>query len=176
MQLDPVAVAAGVRLIVHAKVGSTNAEALALARAGERGPLWIVARTQSAGRGRRGRQWISEVGNLYATLLIADTAPAADIAQLSFVAALAVHDAIARLTPAMNAKLSLKWPNDVLCDGKKLCGVLLESEGARAPLSRSASASIALTIPTTPNIRPPISPRSAPLRRPTRSSSRSRIR
>ena len=60
MQLDPAAAAAGARLVTHDAIGSTNAEGLKLARAGERGPLWITANSQTAGRGRRGRTWVSE--------------------------------------------------------------------------------------------------------------------
>src|SRR6266566_2249763 len=84
MKLEPRATAAGVRLIAHEVLGSTNAEALNLARQGERGPLWVTADRQSAGRGRRGRAWISPPGNLYASLLLtrpADTDfPATDLA------------------------------------------------------------------------------------------------
>ena len=58
MQLDPAVQAAGVRLNSHDTIGSTNAEALRLARAGERGPLWVTAKSQTAGRGRRGRTWV----------------------------------------------------------------------------------------------------------------------
>ena len=101
IQLGPGVAAAGVGLIACQTVGSTNAEALALARAGRRGPLWITASAQSAGRGRRGRDWVSEPGNLYATLLLTDPAPPERAAQLSFVAALAVHDAIAARAPAL---------------------------------------------------------------------------
>ena len=75
MKLEPRATAAGVRLIAHEVLGSTNTEALQLARHGERGPLWVTAERQSAGRGRRGRAWISPPGNLYASLLL--TGPAA---------------------------------------------------------------------------------------------------
>jgi BirA family biotin operon repressor/biotin-[acetyl-CoA-carboxylase] ligase len=106
---------------------STNAEALARAAAGERGPLWIVARQQSAGRGRRGRTWVSEPGNLYATLLLSDAAPAAALPGICFVAALAVHDAILDAAHGLApAQLKLKWPNDVLLDGQKLVGILVE--------------------------------------------------
>jgi BirA family biotin operon repressor/biotin-[acetyl-CoA-carboxylase] ligase len=131
MNLPPEAAAAGVGLIARDTVGSTNAEALACARAGERGPLWVTARAQSAGRGRRGRTWVSEPGNLYATLLLTDPAPPERAAQLSFVAALATHDAIAACAPALAARLSFKWPNDVLIDGAKLAGILIDAEGAR---------------------------------------------
>jgi BirA family biotin operon repressor/biotin-[acetyl-CoA-carboxylase] ligase len=67
MKLEPRAIAAGVRLIAHEVLGSTNAEALRLAREGGQGPLWVVAERQTAGRGRRGRAWISPAGNLHAS-------------------------------------------------------------------------------------------------------------
>ena len=129
MRLDPAASAAGVRLIERDTVGSTNTEALALAQAGERGPLWITARRQNAGRGRRGRVWVSEPGNLYASLLLSDPSPPDRAAELSFVAALAVHDAVTSLIARAPARLSLKWPNDLLFDGKKFAGILIEGEG-----------------------------------------------
>jgi BirA family biotin operon repressor/biotin-[acetyl-CoA-carboxylase] ligase len=130
MQLDPTASAAGARLITHDTIGSTNAEALRLARAGERGPLWIVAKTQTAGRGRRGRTWVSEPGNLYASLLLTDPAPPERCPELSFVAALALHDAIGGRIPGLAARLVLKWPNDLLIDRNKFAGILVEGEGA----------------------------------------------
>jgi BirA family biotin operon repressor/biotin-[acetyl-CoA-carboxylase] ligase len=131
MDLAPGAAAAGVGLIACDTVGSTNAQALAYARAGEKGPLWITARAQTGGRGRRGRTWVSEPGNLFATLLLTDPAPPERAPQLSFVAALATHDAIARLAPALAVRLAFKWPNDLLCDGAKLAGILIEAEGTR---------------------------------------------
>ncbi|HEY5216583.1 MAG TPA: biotin--[acetyl-CoA-carboxylase] ligase, partial [Pseudolabrys sp.] len=105
---------AGVRHITYETLGSTNAEALALARAGERGPLWISAQSQSAGRGRRGSTWVSAPGNLYATLLLAEPSAPALAPQLSFVAALALHDAVAECVPQLGPMLTLKWPNDLL--------------------------------------------------------------
>ncbi len=131
MELAPGAAAAGVGLIACDTLGSTNSEALARARAGERGPLWITARAQTAGRGRRGRTWVAEPGNLHATLLLTDPAPPERAAQLSFVAALATHDAIAACAPALGSRLGFKWPNDVLLDGAKLAGILIEAEGTR---------------------------------------------
>jgi BirA family biotin operon repressor/biotin-[acetyl-CoA-carboxylase] ligase len=128
MQLDPAAAKAGVQLKIYDTVGSTNAEALALSRAGESGPLWIVAQTQSAGRGRRDNVWVSEPGNLYATLLLRDPAPASRRAELSFVAALAVHAALIAIAPALSELLHLKWPNDILLNGRKVSGILIESE------------------------------------------------
>ena len=99
MQLHSAAVTAGYRLATHETLESTNAEALTLARGGERGPLWIVARQQTAGRGRRGNAWVSWPGNLYASLLLVDPAPAECAPELSFVAALALHDAILDRAP-----------------------------------------------------------------------------
>jgi len=130
MHLDSVAIGAHVRLEAHAALGSTNAAALARARAGESGPLWITASRQTAGRGRRGRAWVSEPGNLYATLLVTDPSPPQRAAELSFVAALAVHDAIIALASAAKPRVAIKWPNDILVDGAKCAGILIEGEGA----------------------------------------------
>jgi BirA family biotin operon repressor/biotin-[acetyl-CoA-carboxylase] ligase len=121
---------AEVRHLSYDTLGSTNAEALALARAGERGPVWITAKTQSAGRGRRGKNWVSPPGNLYATLLLAEPAPPPQAAQLSFVAGLAVRDAIAACAGALGDRLALKWPNDVLVGTAKVAGLLIEAENA----------------------------------------------
>ncbi len=119
---------AGVRHIGYETLGSTNAEALALARAGERGPLWITAQSQSAGRGRRGNAWISPRGNLYATLLLTEPSAAEQAPQLSFVAALALHDAVAASAPQLGPALKVKWPNDLLVGPAKLAGILIEGE------------------------------------------------
>ena len=123
---------AGVRHVNYDTLGSTNAEALALARAGERGPLWISARTQSAGRGRRGTRWVSPAGNLHATLLLSEPSPPAQAPQLSFVAALAAHDAIAACAPQVGPDLKVKWPNDLLVEKAKVAGILIEGESEPA--------------------------------------------
>ncbi len=117
----------GVRRVHLETVGSTNAEALELARAGERGPLWVTAGEQTGGRGRRGRAWVSPPGNLYASLLICDPAPVENLGMMPLVAGVALYDALAVATGAA-ASLALKWPNDVLLGGAKLAGLLLESE------------------------------------------------
>ena len=119
---------AGVRHVNYETLGSTNAEALARARAGERGPLWITAKSQSAGRGRRGNAWVSAPGNLYATLLVNEPSPPKLAPQLSFVAALALHDTITECAPQLSPLLKVKWPNDLLLDGAKLAGILIEGE------------------------------------------------
>ena len=134
MQLDPRASAAGVRLIAHDAVGSTNAEALTLARHGERGPLWLTANRQSAGKGRRGRPWVSEPGNLHASLLLTDPAGPEHWPELSFVAALAIHDALVEISATLKSKLAIKWPNDLLLAGEKVSGILLEAEGEAVAL------------------------------------------
>jgi len=128
MQLHPDAERSGVRLIAYDTLGSTNAEALARGRAGERGPLWITAARQTAGRGRRGNAWVSEPGNLYASLLLTDAAPSAHLPELCFVVALAVRDAVSAIAPVLSDRLKLKWPNDLLLDGAKLAGILIEAE------------------------------------------------
>ncbi len=129
MQLDPKVAATGVRLIAHDRIESTNAEALRFAREGEPGPLWVTARQQSAGRGRRGRSWVSPAGNLHATLLLTDPAPGEHWPELSLVSALAVHDAVAELAKELRPQLSIKWPNDLLLSGAKFAGILIEGDG-----------------------------------------------
>ena len=119
---------AGVRHERYETLGSTNAEALARARAGERGPLWISAATQTGGRGRRGNSWVSPPGNLYASLLLTEPSPPALAPQLSFVTGLAVHDAVVACAPHLASATKLKWPNDLLLDGCKLSGMLIEAE------------------------------------------------
>ncbi|WP_174800654.1 biotin--[acetyl-CoA-carboxylase] ligase [Martelella limonii] len=109
-------------------VGSTNSEAMDRARSGDTGRLWLTARQQMSGRGRRGRSWASEPGNLYASLLLIDPAPEAMTASLPLVAALGVHGAISRVMAGQDSAVAIKWPNDVLIDRKKVCGILLEAE------------------------------------------------
>ena len=110
-------------------VDSTNAEAFARAEAGEVAPFWVTAGEQLAGRGRRGRTWSSPPGNLYASLCLTDPAPVPAAAGLCFVAALALIDALDTLAPTLASRLTLKWPNDVLLDGAKIAGILIEGQG-----------------------------------------------
>lgn len=150
--LAPSAALAGYRLEAHDSVGSTNSLALEAARAGDPGNLWIVSKKQESGRGRRGRAWQTPEGNLAATLLARSDFDLKLAATLGFVAGLSLADALAAVVPG-NARLSiaadggsghdgdgkgarftLKWPNDVLAEGRKLAGILLESsllEGGR---------------------------------------------
>jgi len=115
----------GVGLVRLNQIDSTNAQALRLAEAGEAGPLWITADHQTAGKGRRGRVWETGAGNLAATLLLRPGAAPAQAAQLSFAATLAVADLAVHFAP--HAVITVKWPNDVLADGRKVAGILLEA-------------------------------------------------
>jgi len=109
-------------------IDSTNAEAMRRAVSGERGPLWITARHQTKGRGRSGRAWTSAEGSLAATLLFRPDCTLAELPQISLVAGVAAQDAIAAALPIdVRRQTRLKWPNDVLIDGAKVCGILVES-------------------------------------------------
>ncbi|MDQ0507028.1 biotin--[acetyl-CoA-carboxylase] ligase [Xanthobacter agilis] len=116
-----------VPIIRFTEIGSTNAEGLARLARGEIMPVWLVADIQTAGRGRRGRPWTSELGNLFATLVLPNPAPLANLAQLCFVAGLALRDAVLAAAPQLVSEtLKLKWPNDLLLNGGKLAGILVE--------------------------------------------------
>jgi BirA family biotin operon repressor/biotin-[acetyl-CoA-carboxylase] ligase len=130
------AVSAGYRLAAFDHIGSTNAEALARARDGERGPIWFVTSEQTAGRGRRHRAWIAPRGNLASSVLeVIDVSPSI-AATLGFAAGLALEAALQKLSieaslrsaGSDDMKFSLKWPNDVLAGRQKLAGILLEAE------------------------------------------------
>jgi BirA family biotin operon repressor/biotin-[acetyl-CoA-carboxylase] ligase len=114
------------RLIAFDSIGSTNDEAKRLARSGAAAGTVIWALEQTAGRGRRGHGWVSARGNFYASLILRPDCPANDACQLGFVAALAIGGALAAMSPALS--VSYKWPNDVLISGRKVAGILLESE------------------------------------------------
>ena len=149
-RLGPKAREAGYRLAGFDAIGSTNSEALAAAAAGDPGGIWFAALQQTAGRGRRGRQWHSPPGNLAASLLIIPDATPETVATLGFVAGVALNAALSNILPGGmvrigidgadgadgRSRIALKWPNDVLADGAKLAGILLEatktSQGSQA--------------------------------------------
>ena len=112
----------GVRLRRYDILDSTSEEAKRLAREGECGPLWICAAQQTAGRGRRGRVWVSQPGNLFATLLM-EAAPRIS-AEIGFVAAISAVEAIRQFVP--DDRVKIKWPNDILIGGDKCGGILVE--------------------------------------------------
>jgi BirA family biotin operon repressor/biotin-[acetyl-CoA-carboxylase] ligase len=150
--LGPKARAAGYRLRGFDSIGSTNSEAIAAAAAGDPGGIWFAAREQTAGRGRRGRQWVNPHGNLAATLLIVPDVDPSHSATLGFVAGVALKSALAEILPeglikigldgadslGSSSRIALKWPNDVLADGGKLAGILLEA--SKSPDGRHAIA------------------------------------
>lgn len=109
-------------------VGSTNTECLERARKGALSGLWITAQRQTGGRGRRGRAWFSEPGNLYASLLLIDAAPLERLGSLPLAVAVAVQAAVSRIMPLDAPDVVIKWPNDILIDRRKVCGILVEGE------------------------------------------------
>lgn len=119
------------RLESFETVGSTNAIALERAATGDPGKLWLVSKRQESGRGRRGRAWSTQHGNLASTLLLVENFELKTAATLGFVAGLALADALdavfAATGPGNLPNVTLKWPNDVLVNGAKLSGILLET-------------------------------------------------
>lgn len=124
---------AGVGRLALPVVDSTNAQAQRLAPS-VTGPVWILAGEQTAGRGRRARAWASPRGNFYGTLLMQPREGAEVVALRSFAAALALREAFVAVT-GLPAAFALKWPNDVLLNGGKLAGILLESVGSGARIN-----------------------------------------
>lgn len=124
------------RHLALGQVTSTNTIALEAARSGDPGALWITAESQSAGRGRRGRPWSSQQGNLYASLLLVDPAPVHAMGQIPLVIAVGLRDGLLKLPGADRAAIRIKWPNDLLLSGAKCVGILVESE--RTPDGRQA--------------------------------------
>ena len=134
--LGPTARSAGYGLAAFDQIGSTNAEAMSRARDGERGPIWFVTTEQIAGRGRRQRAWVAPRGNLASSVLeVMDVSPAV-AATMGFAFGLAHETALRRVSVEANLRLAgsdqlkylLKWPNDIMVRGQKLCGLLVEAE------------------------------------------------
>ncbi len=110
------------------ETSSTNSVCLERARSGDAGNLWVTAERQTGGRGRRGRPWVSEPGNLYASLLLIDPAPMDRLGSLPLAVAVAVHHAVRSVLPLAAEPAEIKWPNDILIGRKKTCGILIEGE------------------------------------------------
>lgn len=117
----------GYRLTAFETIGSTNDEAKRLAADGAPDGAVVWARAQDHGRGRQDRSWVSPSGNLYCSILLRPGVKAPGLATLGFVAALAAAEAIEDVAPSVVA--TLKWPNDVLIQGRKVAGILLEAGG-----------------------------------------------
>lgn len=136
----PIASGRGYRLFAFDEVGSTSTEAAQAAESGDVGEVWFAALKQTAGRGRRGRAWETPSGNLAASLMIVPDCDPAIAATLGFVAGVALNRALAATVPAgvletgidgaegIGQRIALKWPNDLLADGKKMAGILLEAQ------------------------------------------------
>ncbi len=116
-------------LLSYDEVDSTNSEAMRLAGSGCAHGAVIWARRQTRGRGRMGRHWASDEGNLFASILLNCDMPLIRLTELPFVTALAVHETIASIAGDED-KVRLKWPNDILLNGKKVGGVLVETIAA----------------------------------------------
>jgi BirA family transcriptional regulator, biotin operon repressor / biotin---[acetyl-CoA-carboxylase] ligase len=139
MKLGSLALSQNHQLITYDSIGSTNAVALELAVSNKnQHPFWVVAARQTAGRGRQGRDWSSPPGNFYGTLLLKNPCDMRHAAQLGFVAGVALISALNQNAPSLKT-LTLKWPNDVLLNGAKIAGILLEA-------SQTSSLSIAIGI------------------------------
>jgi BirA family biotin operon repressor/biotin-[acetyl-CoA-carboxylase] ligase len=115
-------------LEARGRIDSSNDEARRLAQHGAGHGTVVTAVEQTAGRGRRGRAWTSPPGNLHCSILLDPGTNPALAPQLTFVAAVALRDALAEL--ALAADFKVKWPNDILCNGAKIAGMLLEQAGA----------------------------------------------
>lgn len=111
------------RLEQYQELGSTSDELVRRARAGEPAGLAVLAFRQTAGRGSRGRAWTAPEGNLNLSILLRPARPAAEAGLFSLISGIAVAEAL----EGLGAKgLSLKWPNDILCNGAKLAGILID--------------------------------------------------
>ena len=117
----------GYRLITREVVGSTNDEARALIAAGAAQGAVVWAESQTSGRGRHGRDWISPPGNLYCSITLRPPVEQIRLSEIAFVVALAVRDAVVGCVPP-DVPVELKWPNDVLVQGRKVAGILIEAE------------------------------------------------
>lgn len=133
------------------EIDSTNAECLRLAKNGDEGNLWVTSKVQNSGRGRRGREWMSESGNLFASLLLINVADLRNQATLPLAVAVAVHRAIEAEIQADVRGLQIKWPNDLLLNGKKLCGILIEVEKL-ANGTNALAIGVGVNVSTAPNI------------------------
>lgn len=137
------AASAGYKLAVFDETGSTNTEAMAHARRGGCGRMWFVTTLQTAGRGRRQRPWVAPRGNLASSVLeVLDVTPAV-AATMGFAFGLAQEKALRRVSMEADRRLAgadqlqylLKWPNDVMVRGRKLCGLLVEAEAVTGGLA-----------------------------------------
>ena len=136
---------AGRPLFFYESTDSTNVRAKELAAQGAGHGTLLVANEQTAGRGRRGRVWDSPPGsNLYFTLVLSPMLPSDKVSMLTLVMAMAVADGIRKAYPQGGEKVGIKWPNDIVVDGRKVCGILTELilSNTREPESEHTSGAI----------------------------------
>ncbi len=135
------------------ETGSTNSEAMRIAGDGAPSGTWVIAGTQTAGRGRSGRAWVSPPGNFHASLILRDVSPLETAAQLALVSGVAVHAAVMASTGgSLTAAIELKWPNDILLGRCKLGGILVESSVSRREQSALAVVGIGLNLAHHPEL------------------------
>lgn len=142
----------GYHLEAFDELDSTSSEALRQADKTALDKLWISARSQTAGRGRQGRPWLTSTNDLTSSLLLNLNKPPAQCAQLTFVTALAVRDTLASFDP--KTTLTLKWPNDVLLGGEKVSGILLESHSTTTAQTTKLVIGIGINISSFPEDTP----------------------
>lgn len=110
------------------EVGSTNDDLFAYAKAGhDADRLWLTAGEQNKGKGRRGRNWMSPSGNFHGSLYLREPCEVHQLGFLPLLCAVAVHRAISNLLKSKMHKVQIKWPNDILINGAKICGMLIEA-------------------------------------------------
>jgi BirA family biotin operon repressor/biotin-[acetyl-CoA-carboxylase] ligase len=112
---------------------STQELSLARLRAGRSGPGWILAKEQTKGIGRHGKSWIGTKGNFMASRWEVMEVDVRRVPQLSFVTALAVYEMLRPIIPDTDQAMRIKWPNDILHRGRKLCGILVQTEATEKP-------------------------------------------
>jgi BirA family transcriptional regulator, biotin operon repressor / biotin---[acetyl-CoA-carboxylase] ligase len=146
-------ITAGVRVVALDETGSTNADAMARALAGEPLPFWLIADRQTAGKGRSGRSWVCVPGNFQASFAVKVHCATEQAAQLSLVAGVAVIEAIKSLAPQQGRdNLYLKWPNDILVKDAKCGGILVETARERTGGGLIAVIGIGLNLVSHPEI------------------------
>jgi len=143
------------KLINHQKIDSTNEEAkrylLANEALDDNDIVAITSNIQSHGKGRLGRVWQSEEGNLFLSLIVKPNCDFKDFGQLSFISSIALRRAICGLLDdTCQRKVTLKWPNDVLLDNKKVAGILLESLSLNSQLPNHIIIGIGVNIKSYP--------------------------
>ena len=139
----------GIRILRYGELGSTNEQAKTLVEAGLSERLVISSDHQTDARGRNGRQWQSLRGNLACSIVVCPSVPPARLSELSFVAAVAVQRCIKKLIPSLAVKI--KWPNDILVEGAKISGILLEVANAVGSKHPSVIVGIGVNVALAPD-------------------------